>query len=114
MPMKMPAKKAVVVKDPFTKSQMLGDIAENTGLSKKQVACVLEELETVIERHIKKQGPGLFTMPGLFKVKVVKKPATKAREGINPFNKEKIMIKAKPARNVVKMLPLKKMKDMIV
>lgn len=116
MPVKMnaTAKKAIVVKEPFTKSQMLGDIAENTGLSKKQVACVLDELGTVIERHIKKQGPGLFTMPGLFKVKVVKKPATKARKGINPFTKEEIMIKAKPARNVVKMLPLKKLKDMIV
>lgn len=116
MPIKMnaTAKKAIIVKDPFTKSQMLGDIAENTGLSKKQVSSVLEELETVIERHIKKQGPGLFTMPGLFKVKVVKKPATKARKGINPFTKEEILIKAKPARNVVKMLPLKKLKDMIV
>ena len=119
MPTKMKAatkttvKKTVIIKDPFTKSQMLGDLAENTGLTKKQVSTVLEELETVIERHIKKQGPGLFTMPGLFKVKVIKKPATKARKGINPFTKEEIMIKAKPARNVVKVLPLKKLKDMI-
>lgn len=106
-------KKCVIVKDPFTKSQMLGDLADNTGLTKRQVLSVVEGLETVIERHIKKQGPGIFTMPGLFKVKVIKKPATKARKGINPFTKEEIMIKAKPARNVVKMYPLKKLKDMI-
>lgn len=118
MPAKMKAtkpaaKKMITVKDAFTKSEVLDDIADNTGLTKKQVSSVLDGLGTVIERHIKKQGPGKFVMPGLFKVQVVKKPATKARKGINPFTKEEIMIKAKPARNVVKIRPLKKMKDMI-
>jgi len=101
------------VTEPLTKSQLLSTLAENTGLAKKDVSAVLEELQTVMERHLKKRGPGHFTMPGLFKVKTQRKPATKARKGRNPFTGEEIMIKAKPARTVVKVQPLKRLKEMV-
>ena len=94
-----------------TKSDILAAISKDTGLSKKQVGSVFDSLGTVIKRSLK--GSGLFTLPGLAKMKVVKKPATKAREGINPFTKEEVMFKAKPARNVVKVRPLRQLKEMV-
>lgn len=109
---KAPARKVSAVKEPFTKTELLNEIATNTELTKKQVSMVIDELSVAIERHIKKRGPGSFTLPGLFKVLVQKKPATKARKGINPFTGEPTVFKAKPARNIVKIRPLKKLKDM--
>ena len=109
---KAPAKKVTAVKAPMTKSVMVADIAENTGLNKKQVNSVIEEMAVIIERHIKKRAPGKFILPGLFKVQVKNKPATKARKGINPFTGEETVFKAKPARRVVKVTALKKLKDM--
>jgi len=106
-----PAKKTTALKDKMTKSQMVTSIAENTGLSKKQVGDVFGELETLIERSIKKRAVGEFTLPGLMKITTVKKPARKARKGINPFTGEETMFKAKPASVAVKVRPLKKMKE---
>jgi nucleoid DNA-binding protein len=93
------------------KTQLMTEIAELTTLSKKQVSAVFEELAALIERHVKKNAVGSFTLPGLFKIQVVRKPATKARKGINPFTGEETTFKAKPARNVIKIRPLKKLKD---
>ena len=105
--------KSTPIAEPYTKTQTLSEVAENTGLSKRDVASVVEELSNVIERHIKKRACGKFTMPGLFKIQTTRKPATKARKGINPFTKEETIFKAKPARTVIKIRPLKKMKDMV-
>jgi len=110
---KAPARKVPAVKAPMKKTAILNEITTSTGLTKKQVSSVFEELEILIERHIKKGATGQFIMPGLMKVEVKRKPATKARKGINPFTGEEAMFKAKPARNVVKIRPLKKMKDMV-
>ena len=107
-----PAKKLTAVKAPMTKAVMISEIAENTGLNKKQVNSVIDNLADLIERHIKKRSPGKFILPGLIKVQVKKKPATKARKGINPFTGEPTTFKAKPARRVVKVTALKKMKEM--
>jgi len=96
-----------------SKSDILNFIAAETSLNRKQVSAVLESLTDVIGKSIGGKGPGTFSLPGLLKVKVIKKPATKARKGINPFTKEEVMFKAKPARKVVKILPLKAMKDMV-
>jgi len=109
-----PARKVTAVKEAMTKTQIVNEIAENTGLTKKDINNVFDELGVVMERHIKKRGVGHFTFPGLFKVLVVRKPATKARKGINPFTGEEAMFKAKPARNMVKVRPLKKLKDMVL
>lgn len=108
------AKKSVMtaISAPMTKTAMLTHIAEVTELSKKEVAAVLDELGVVINRHVKKKSCGEFKLPGLLKVKVVKKPSVKARKGTNPFTGEEMMFKAKPARNVVKVTALKGLKDM--
>jgi nucleoid DNA-binding protein len=106
-------KAAAAVKKPPTKSEILSSIAETTELSRKEVASVFEALEGLIQDNLKPRGPGMFSVPGLMKIKVNKKPATKARKGINPFTKEEVMFKAKPARKVVKILPLKGLKDMV-
>lgn len=98
---------------PAPKSEILAGIAESTGLSKKQVQAVFEALSDTVKSHLGKKGSGVFVIPGLLKLRVVRKPATKARKGINPFTKEEIMIKAKPARNVVKASPLKSLKDFV-
>lgn len=106
--------KTTALQAPFTKSQLIAEIAAETGLGKKDVAAVLEELAGVIYRHVKKRAVGQFTLPGLLKVKTLRKPATRARKGINPFTGEETTFKAKPARTVVKILPLKRLKDMVL
>ena len=107
-----PAKKLTAVKERYNKTQILNEIAESTELSKKQVQAVLESLGDVIERHVKKRAVGEFVLPGLLKIQAVKKPAKKARKGINPFTGEETMFKAKPASIAVKIRPLKKLKEM--
>ena len=97
---------------PITKSETLQALGEATGLTRKQVAAVFDELGKLIHKNLKK-GPGVFALPGLVKLKVVHKPARPARKGINPFTKQEMMFKAKPARNVVKALPLKGLKEMV-
>ncbi len=106
-----PKRKMTALSEKMTKTQILNEIATNTELSRKQVASVLEELEVLIERSIKKRSLGEFTIPGLMKITTVKKPATKARKGINPFTGEETTFKAKPASVAVKVRPLKKLKD---
>jgi nucleoid DNA-binding protein len=106
-----PKRKTTAIKEKMTKSQILNEIAEHTELSRKQVSSVFEELELLVERSIKKRGLGEFTIPGLMKVMTVKKPAKKARKGINPFTGEEQMFKAKPASIAVKVRPLKKLKE---
>ena len=106
-----PAKKVTALKDKMTKSQIVASISDSTGLSKKEVGAVMGELETLIERSIKKRSVGEFTLPGLMKITTVKKPARKARKGINPFTGEETTFKAKPASVAVKVRPLKKMKE---
>ena len=96
-----------------TKSEVYGDLAEGSDLTKRQVAALFDGLSGLIKKDLGKRGPGVFTVPGLMKIKVVRKPATKARRGINPFTGEEMMFKAKPARNVVKVQPLKNLKAMV-
>ncbi len=106
-------KAAASGKKPPTKSEILSHISDDTELSKKEVAAVLESLTTLISKNIGSRGPGYFNLPGLMKIKVNKKPAVKARKGINPFTGEEMMFKAKPARKVVKIAPLKSLKEMV-
>ncbi|GAB5494971.1 MAG: hypothetical protein Phyf2KO_00510 [Phycisphaerales bacterium] len=96
-----------------TKSDVQATIAEQVGISKKEVAAVFETMGHMIAADLKKGNAGTFNVPGLMKVVVQRKPATKARKGINPFTKEPTVFKAKPARNVIKVRPLKALKDMV-
>lgn len=107
------SKKMGPVSKAFTKTEMLGAIATHTGLAQKQIGGVIEALHNVIERHLKKGGPGIFVLPGMLKFQIVHKPATKARKGVNPFTGEEMMFKAKPARNVIKVKALKRLKEMV-
>lgn len=109
-----PVKNVKVIRDAFTKSQLYAHISEETGVARKEVAAVFASLGDVIEGHIKNRGVGEFKVPGLMKIKVNKKPATKARKNVpNPFRPGEFMdVAAKPARKIVKVLPLKALKDM--
>ena len=107
-----PAKRIKTIKEPMTKSQMFMAIAEETELTKKQVAAVIDSLSDIIEGHVKKGGAGAVNVAGLMKIKTVVKPATKARKGINPFTGEEMMFKAKPKSKKIKVLPLSKLKGM--
>jgi nucleoid DNA-binding protein len=101
------------VRAAYNKSQTFSYLADMTELGKKDISNVFEALNNLIERHLtKKGGAGEFAVPGLMKLRVVRKPATRARKGINPFTGDEIMFKAKPARNVVKVRALKKLKEM--
>lgn len=105
--------KVTAVQQPMTKAQLLSAIAEETSLSRRQITEVMDSLGGQIQRHIKKRGPGTFTLPGLLKIKTVRKPARKARKGRNPFTGEETTFAAKPAHTVVKIQPLKGLKDMV-
>jgi nucleoid DNA-binding protein len=108
------AKKPTVVTEKQTKSQILSTLAEDTGLTKKEVATVLDSLAGLAQAHLKKRGSGEFTVPSLgIKLRRVMKPARKARKGVNPFTGEEIMIKAKPATTSVKATALKALKDSV-
>jgi nucleoid DNA-binding protein len=111
---KAPAKKATAVTEKMSKAMMLNEIAASTGLARKDVASVMTELESIIERHLKKRAVGEFALPGLLKIKTVKKPAQRARKGVpNPFKPGETMdVAAKPASVRVRITPLKKLKDM--
>ena len=100
-------------KKPMTKSEIVSGIADTTGLTKKDINSVFEAMSTQIKKSLGRSGPGAYTVPGLMKLVVQRKPATKARKGINPFTGEETMFKAKPARSVVKIRPLKNLKDMV-
>jgi nucleoid DNA-binding protein len=111
------SKPVVVSKSPvskgFTKGELLTTIGDMVSLSKKEVANVMDAFVAIIERHVKKGAVGHFIFPGVLKLAVIRKPATKARPGTNPFTGEPTIFKAKPARNVVKIKALKKIKDMV-
>jgi nucleoid DNA-binding protein len=109
-----PEKKIKAISSAYTKTQLYAHISEETGLARKDVGKVFDSLGDVIAGHIKARGAGEFKVPGLLKIKVNKKPATKARKNVpNPFRPGEFMdVAAKPARKVVKVLPLKALKDM--
>ena len=96
----------------LTKSEILASIAETAELSRKQVASVFDALSNLIKKNVGKKGPGMFVVPGLMKIVVIQKPAAKAHRGINPFTKQEQIFKAKPARRVIKVRPMKALKDM--
>jgi len=110
---KATAKSAAAAQKPLTKSEIYSHLAAQTDLSKKDIAAVFDSLSDLIKKNLGRRGPGIFSVPGLMKIKVMRKPATKARKGINPFTGEETIFKAKPARNVVKVQPLKGLKDMV-
>jgi len=96
-----------------TKTEIVNALAEKTGLTKRDIGIVFTELSALVRKDLGSRGPGVFSIPGLVKLKVIKKPAVKAHKGINPFTKEPTVFQAKPARKVVKAQVLKAVKDMV-
>ena len=97
----------------LTKAQVIAELANASDLDKKSVGRVFEGLQELIRKQLSARGPGEFVVPGLVKLRVVKKPATKARKGTNPFTGEEMMFKAKPARKIVRARPVKAAKDAV-
>jgi nucleoid DNA-binding protein len=108
------APKATAIRDKMTKTRILTHIAAETGLTRVQVEQVLSSLELLIYRHIKKRAVGEFTLPGLLKIRAVKRPATKKRMGRNPATGEAVEVAAKPATTRVRITGLKKLKEMVL
>ena len=98
---------------PRSKSDVFGTIAEHAGIHRRDVAAVFHTLGALIKADLSKGGAGVFKVPGMMRITVTRKPATPARPGINPFTKEPVMFKAKPARNVVRVRPLRGLKEMV-
>ena len=98
---------------PRTKTQILGDISNETGLSRKEVASVFDCMSVMIKKDLGRRGPGTFNVAGLMKIKTKKKPAKVRRKGINPFTQEECWFKAKPASTGVKITALKALKEMV-
>lgn len=106
-----PKPSSIKISKPLTRAQQIAYIADQTGVKKSEVKSVIECFEPMIASHLK--GPGQINLAGLMKVVAVRKPATKARKGINPFTGEPTVFKAKPARNIVRIRALKKVKELV-
>jgi nucleoid DNA-binding protein len=109
----MDANTAVAARKPMNKTEVLTALSEATGLTKQQVGGVFDELTKLIGKNLGNEGPGSFALPGLLQIKVVRKPAVAEHMGVNPFTKEEMLCKAKPAKNVVKVTALKGLKDLV-
>lgn len=109
----MEEKLASPARKPVTKTEIIAALCESTGLTKQQVGGLLDDLTALIAKNLGEGGPGAFTLPGLLQIKVVRKPAVPEHTGINPFTKQEMVFKAKPAKNVVKVVPLKGLKEMV-
>ena len=109
----MEENQATTAKKPMNKTEIMTSLSEATGLTKQQVSGLFDELATLIGKNLGEEGPGVFAIPGLLQIKAVRKPATEERKGINPFTKEEMIFKAKPASNAVKVVPLKGLKNMV-
>lgn len=104
--------KVTAIREPFTKARLIAAIAEDTGLTRKDIAAVFESLAHLMHRHLKKRAAGVFTLPGLAKFTVSTKKATKERRGINPFTGEETTFAAKPTQRIVRIRALKGVKEM--
>ena len=102
-----------VTKKPLNKTEILAALSEATGLTKEQVRGLFDELSKLISKNLGSDGPGTFALAGLLQIKTIRKPATEEHKGINPFTKEEMVIKAKPAKNVIKLTALKGLKDLV-
>ena len=100
-------------KKPLTKTEMIAALAEATGLTKTQIVSLFDELATLIKKELGEEEAGTINISNLLKIKVVRKPATPEHKGINPFTKEETIFKAKPAKNVVKLVPLRGLKELV-
>lgn len=105
-------RKLTAISQRYSKTEIINELAVNSGLNRKQVGTVLDELAILISRHVKKRAVGEFALAGLIKITTAKRPAKKATKGINPFTGQMTTFKAKPARTAVKVHPLKGLVDM--
>jgi DNA-binding protein HU-beta len=95
----------------LTKAQIMATLAESSGIDKKSVAAVIDALATLVAKQLGPEGPGEITLPGLVKLKAKETAATADRQGVNPFTKEPMLIKGKPASRKVRATPIKALKD---
>jgi len=102
-----------MAKNRMSKAQFVTAVAEKSGLTKKQANAALDAINAVVALELGKKGPGEVILPGLLKLSVVNKPATREHEGVNPFTKEPMTYKAKTARKVVKIRALKALTDAV-
>jgi nucleoid DNA-binding protein len=109
----MDENQAATPKKPMNKTEIVTALCEATGLTKQQVEGLFDELAGLIKKNLDVEGPGVFTISDLLQIKVVRKPATEEHKGINSFTKQEMIVKAKPATNSVKIMPLKGLKAMV-
>ncbi len=107
-----PTKSVTAIREPYTKTRLIASIADDTGLSRKDVAAVFHSLAHLMHRHLKKRAAGVFTLPGLAKFTVSTRKATKERQGRNPFTGEDVTFAAKPTRRIVRIRALKAVQEM--
>ncbi len=105
--------KKTALRTAMTKAELLNALSESTGIHRKEVGLVLDELRVLIERHIKRRAVGVFTLPGLLKIKVTRKPARKARTMISPFTGREITVASKPVSRAVRIQPLSGLRRMV-
>lgn len=112
-PAKKSAKKVVQIDKPYTKPQIIAYLSDSMSLTRVQAENFLDSLATLVELHLQKKGPGVIVLPGVAKFQIKRKPAVKARQGVNPFTGKQMTYPAKAAFNAVKIKALKKLRDIV-
>ncbi len=98
----------------MTKAQIMSELADKSGLTKKEIANVFDSLRDLVKKELGRRGPGEFVIPDMVKLKVRKIPAKPARMGRNPATGEEMMLAAKPASKKIRATTLKKLKDLVL
>lgn len=97
----------------LTKVQTIAELAQKAEVDKKTAERLLNALADLAAQQLGDDGPGEFTIPGVVRMKTIAKPATKDRQGINPFTKEPMLIRGKPASKKVRVTPVKCLKELV-
>lgn len=101
-------------KRPLTKTQIIANITEKSGLAKKDVAAVLDLLGEEIKASFGKKGVGSFILPGLIKIDKKQVKAQPAKKGVkNPLTGEIYDRPAKKAHEKIRVRPLKALKELL-
>ena len=98
----------------MSKSQVIAELSEKTGLGKKDVQNVFDQLLQLVERELGASGPGEFVLADMVKLRVKMTPGRPEHVGLDPFTKAERTFPARPAARKVRAAPVKRLKDLMM
>lgn len=100
------------IKERQSRVEILQHISEKTNLKRVEVEAVFNEMSNLIKAHLSKKGSGEILLPKLgVKIKRIRRKPTKKRKMVSPLTGQEVVIPPKPARDDVKLIPLKPLRE---